>query len=111
MSSSVQCRPDAPTRVVPPRRGVEKIVREFSVPPLYEVGATGNLTDVIHSAAAETPHTALLGRKVDGAWQDIAAAAFLAAVTAVAKGLAAAAIQADERARIMFRIHCARALV
>ena len=78
-------------------------MREFSVPPLYTVPATGNLTDVVHSAAVETPHAPLFGRKTDGVWRDVSAAAFLAEVTAVAKGLAASGVQVGDRVAIMSR--------
>jgi len=78
-------------------------VREFSVPPLYEVGATGNLTDVVHNAAEQAPRGALLGRKVGGAWRDVTAEDFLAEVRALAKGIAAAGIEVGDRVGLMYR--------
>jgi long-chain acyl-CoA synthetase len=78
-------------------------VREFSVPPLYEVGSTGNLTDVVHNAAEQAPTAALLGRKVGGVWRDVTAQDFLAEVTALAKGIAAAGIAVGERVALMSR--------
>jgi len=78
-------------------------VREFSVPPLYEVGATGNLTDVVHNAAEQAPAAALLGRKVGGAWRDVTAKDFLAEVSALAKGVMAAGIAAGDRVALMSR--------
>jgi long-chain acyl-CoA synthetase len=78
-------------------------VREFSVPPLYEVGATGNLTDVVHNAAEQAPAAALLSRKVGGAWHDVTAQDFLAEVIALAKGIAAAGIAVGDRVALMSR--------
>jgi len=78
-------------------------VREFSVPPLYEVGAAGNLTDVVHDAAEKTPHAPLLGRKAGGAWHDVTAQAFLAEVRALAKGIIAAGVAAGDRVALMSR--------
>ena len=78
-------------------------MREFSVPPQYEVGATGNLTDVVHTAAEKSPGAALLGRKVGGAWRDVTAQEFLAEVRALAKGIVAAGIEAGDRVGLMSR--------
>ena len=78
-------------------------MREFSVPPLYEVGTTGNLTDVVHNAAEQAPAAALLGRKVGGVWHDVTAKDFLAEVTALAKGIAAAGIEVGDRVALMSR--------
>ncbi|MBS2534235.1 long-chain fatty acid--CoA ligase [Catenulispora sp. NF23] len=78
-------------------------MREFSVPPLYQVGATANLTDVVHNAAEQAPAAALLGRKSGGVWRDVTAKDFLAEVTAVAKGIAAAGIEVGDRVALMSR--------
>ena len=78
-------------------------MREFSVPPLYEVGATGNLTDVVHDAAERTPTAPLLGRKVGGTWHDVTAQDFLAEVRTLAKGIAAAGVAPGDRVALMSR--------
>ncbi|MFI1201237.1 AMP-dependent synthetase/ligase [Streptomyces sp. NPDC020883] len=78
-------------------------MREFSLPALYEVPADGNLTDLIRRNAAQYPDVAVLGRKVNGVWQDVTAAAFLAEVRAVAKGLMAAGIEPGDRVGLMSR--------
>ncbi|MER6052196.1 AMP-dependent synthetase/ligase [Streptomyces sp. NPDC001793] len=78
-------------------------MREFSLPALYEVPADGNLTDLIRRNAAQYPDVAVLGRKVNGVWQDVTAAAFLAEVRAVAKGLMAAGIEPGARVGLMSR--------
>ncbi|MCK7622164.1 AMP-dependent synthetase/ligase [Streptomyces sp. RS10V-4] len=78
-------------------------MREFSLPALYEVPADGNLTDLIRRNAAQYPDVAVLGRKVDGAWQDVTAAAFLAEVRAAAKGLMASGVRPGDRVGLMSR--------
>ena len=78
-------------------------MREFSLPALYEVPADGNLTDLIRRNAAQHPDVAVLARKVAGAWQDVTAAAFLAEVRAVAKGLIASGVEPGDRVALMSR--------
>ncbi|MFD8549153.1 AMP-dependent synthetase/ligase [Streptomyces sp. NPDC059649] len=78
-------------------------MREFSLPALYEVPADGNLTDLIRRNAAQHPDVAVMGRKVNGEWQDVTAVAFLAEVRAVAKGLMASGIQPGDRVGLMSR--------
>ncbi|MFJ1650949.1 AMP-dependent synthetase/ligase [Streptomyces sp. NPDC088337] len=78
-------------------------MREFSLPALYEVPADGNLTDIVRRNAAQHPDVAVIARKVDGAWQDVTARAFLAEVHAAAKGLIASGIQPGDRVGLMSR--------
>jgi long-chain acyl-CoA synthetase len=78
-------------------------LREFSLPALYEVPADGNLTDLIRRNAVQHPEVAVLARKRDGAWEDVTAAAFLAEVRAVAKGLIAEGIRTGDRVGLMSR--------
>jgi long-chain acyl-CoA synthetase len=78
-------------------------LREFSLPALYEVPSDGNLTDLIRRNAAQHPHTAVMGRKVAGAWTDVTATQFLAEVRAAAKGLIAAGIEPGDRVALMSR--------
>ncbi|WP_421107451.1 AMP-dependent synthetase/ligase [Streptomyces sp. NEAU-S77] len=78
-------------------------MREFSLPALYEVPADGNLTDLIQRNAAQHPDVAVVGRKVDGRWEDVSAADFLAEVRAAAKGLIAAGVSAGDRVGLMSR--------
>ncbi|WP_217146796.1 AMP-binding protein, partial [Streptomyces sp. AC627_RSS907] len=72
-------------------------MREFSLPALYEVPADGNLTDLIRRNAAQHPDVPVLGRKVDGRWQDVTAATFLAEVRSVARGLIASGVRPGDR--------------
>ena len=76
-------------------------MREFSLPALYEVPSGGNLTDPIHRNAEVHPTLAVVSRKIDGRWQDLTAAQFLAEVRAVAKGLIASGVQQGDRVGIM----------
>ncbi|MEW9520872.1 AMP-dependent synthetase/ligase [Streptomyces tubercidicus] len=78
-------------------------MREFSLPALYEVPADGNLTDLIRRNAAQHPDVAVMGRKVNGVWQDVTAAAFLAEVRAAAKGLIASGVRPGDRIGLMSR--------
>ncbi|MGR3933340.1 AMP-dependent synthetase/ligase [Streptomyces sp. BRA346] len=78
-------------------------MREFSLPALYEVPADGNLTDLIQRNAAQHPDVAVVGRKVDGRWEDVTAADFLAEVRAAAKGLIAAGVSPGDRVGLMSR--------
>lgn len=76
---------------------------EFSLPARYQVPSGGNLSDLVHQNAAEHPAVAVLSRKVDGVWQDITAAEFLAEVHRTAKGLIAAGIMPGDRVGVMSR--------
>ncbi|WP_414169488.1 AMP-dependent synthetase/ligase [Streptoverticillium reticulum] len=78
-------------------------MREFSLPALYEVPADGNLTDLIRRNAAQHPDIAVIGRKVDGRWEDVTAAAFLAEVRATAKGLMASGVRPGDRVGLLSR--------
>ncbi|MCX4633891.1 AMP-dependent synthetase/ligase [Streptomyces platensis] len=78
-------------------------MREFSLPALYEVPADGNLTDLIRRNAAQHPDVAVMGRKVNGVWQDVTAATFLAEVRAAAKGLIASGVGPGDRVGLMSR--------
>ena len=77
-------------------------MREFTVEPLYKVPEKANLTDLVHTAAAEVPNQAGLARKVGGAWRDVTSATFLAEVQRGAKGWWPSA-SAGDRVAIMSR--------
>jgi long-chain acyl-CoA synthetase len=77
-------------------------VREFSIPALAEIPATANLADAVSRRAAEQPQAVVMRRPdLEGGWQDVTAAQFSAEVTAVAKGLVAAGIEAGDRVALM----------
>lgn len=95
-AGSAQCR------AAGARRGAA-VLREFSLPALYEVPSDGNLTDLIGRNAAQYPDAAVVSRKVGGVWTDVTAVQFLAEVRAVAKGLIASGILPGERVALMSR--------
>jgi len=77
-------------------------VREFSIPALAEIPATANLGDAVFRRAAERPQAVVMRRRdPEGGWQDVTAAQFSGEVTAVAKGLVAAGIEAGDRVALM----------
>jgi long-chain acyl-CoA synthetase len=77
-------------------------VREFSIPALAEIPATANLADAVFRRAAKQPQSVVMRRPdPEGGWQDVTAAQFSAEVTAVAKGLVAAGIEAGDRVALM----------
>ena len=78
-------------------------MREYSTALQVSVPATGNLTDDVVTNAAEHPGSAAFARRVEGVWTDVSAAEFLADVRAVAKGLIAAGIEADDRVALISR--------
>jgi long-chain acyl-CoA synthetase len=76
-------------------------VREFSTPLTIEVPATGNLTDDVVTNAHEAPETVVFSRHTAEGWEDVTAATFLAEVSAVAKGLIAAGVEAGDRVALI----------
>jgi long-chain acyl-CoA synthetase len=77
-------------------------VREFSIPALAQIPATANLADAVFRRAAERPQAVVIRRPdPEGGWQDVTAAQFSDEVTAVAKGLVAAGIEAGDRVALM----------
>jgi long-chain acyl-CoA synthetase len=77
-------------------------VREFSIPALAEIPATANLADAVFRRATERPQAVVIRRPdPEGGWQDVTAAQFSGEVTAVAKGLVAAGIEAGDRVALM----------
>jgi len=76
-------------------------VREFSTPLTIEVPATGNLTDDVVSNAHEAPDSVVFSRHTATGWEDVTSATFLAEVSAVAKGLVAAGIEAGDRVALI----------
>jgi len=76
-------------------------VREFSTPLTIEVPATGNLTDDVVNNAHEAPESVVFSRHTAEGWEDVTSATFLAEVSAVAKGLVAAGIEAGDRVALI----------
>jgi long-chain acyl-CoA synthetase len=79
-------------------------VLEFGIPALIEVPDNAGLADVVYSRAAANPDEIMLRRRADaGGWQDVTAGEFSSQVTALAKGLVAAGIEAGDRVALMSR--------
>jgi long-chain acyl-CoA synthetase len=76
-------------------------VREYSSPLNVEIPATGNLTDDVVTNAEEAPDAVVFSRRTPEGWGEVTAAAFLAEVRAVAKGLVAAGIQVGDRVALI----------
>ncbi len=77
-------------------------MREFATPLTIEIPTVGNLTDDVVSNAREAADAVTFSRPLINAsgqeeWVDVTAAQFLAEVSAVAKGLMAAGIEAGDR--------------
>ncbi|MGH3244685.1 MAG: AMP-dependent synthetase/ligase [Trebonia sp.] len=77
-------------------------MREYSIPALAEIPASGNAADVVTRRAAEQPQAVMLRRKTaDGTWSDVTAAQFRDEVHALAAGFIAAGVVAGDRIALM----------
>lgn len=79
----------------------EAFVREFATPLTIEIPTAGNLTDDVVTNAREAADTIVFSRNTGDGWTDVTAADFLAEVSAVAKGLMAAGIEAGDRVALI----------
>ena len=78
-------------------------MREYTSPLSVELSTSGSLTDDLLRNAQDAPDQALLSRKTESGWSDVSAAAFLAQVRAVAKGLVAAGVGPGDRIALLSR--------
>jgi long-chain acyl-CoA synthetase len=80
-------------------------VDEYSIPALAEIPAGANLAKAVFRRAAEQPQAVMLRRPgpagLSGEWTDVTARQFRDEVTALAKGLIAAGIEAGDRVALM----------
>ncbi|MDP9417418.1 MAG: AMP-dependent synthetase/ligase, partial [Actinomycetota bacterium] len=76
-------------------------MREYVVPPLHELPATGNASDFLVDSARSAPTRAILSRRAGGEWQDVTAQQFLDEVRGAAKGLIASGIGPGDRVGLM----------
>ncbi|NPC43545.1 AMP-dependent synthetase/ligase [Nocardioides sp. zg-1230] len=76
-------------------------MREFSTPLSITIPSTGNLTDDVVTNGRDFADTVVFSRRTDDGWTDVTAAAFLAEVRAVAKGLVAAGVEAGDRVALL----------
>ena len=76
-------------------------MREFSTPLTTDIPATGNLTDDVVLNAREAADDIAFSRRGAEGWEDVTNAEFLAAVSAVAKGLVAAGVEVGDRVALI----------
>ena len=80
-------------------------MHEYSIPALAEIPATANIAKAVFRRAAEQPQAVMLRRPgpagLSGEWTDVTARQFRDEVTALAKGLIAAGIEAGDRVALM----------
>jgi len=76
-------------------------VREISVAAIVPAAPDDNLSDLVVRNATQAPSAVAFARPVDGRWEDVTCAQFLAEVTAIAKGLAAAGVATGDRVALM----------
>ncbi len=76
-------------------------MREFATPLTIDVPTSGNLTDDVVANAREAGDAVVFSRTSTDGWVDVSAADFLAEVTAAAKGLMAAGIEAGDRVALI----------
>ena len=80
-------------------------MHEYSIPALAEIPATANIAKAVFRRAAEQPQAVMLRRPgpagPSGGWTDVTARQFRDEVTALAKGLIAAGIEAGDRVALM----------
>jgi long-chain acyl-CoA synthetase len=91
--------------VLLPSIDLEGVVHEYSIPALAEIPATANIAKAVFRRAAEQPQAVMLRRPgpagLSGDWTDVTARQFRDEVTALAKGLIAAGIEAGDRVALM----------
>jgi long-chain acyl-CoA synthetase len=81
-------------------------MREFGTPAVVEVAPSANLADVVFERADREPQAVMMRRQADGGsppWREVTAAQFRGEVTALAKGLIAAGIEAGDRVALLSR--------
>ncbi|MBM9461354.1 long-chain fatty acid--CoA ligase [Nocardioides sp. zg-536] len=79
-------------------------MREYTNPQTITIPTTGNLTDDVVRNAERTPDRPQFARPdEEGGWVDVSCAEFLAEVSALAKGLLAAGIEAGDRVGLLSR--------
>lgn len=76
-------------------------MREFSTPMTVDIPAIGNLTDDVVANARDHADAVVLSRNTSDGWADVTAAEFHAQVSAVAKGLMAAGVEAGDRVAVL----------
>jgi long-chain acyl-CoA synthetase len=78
-------------------------MREYAVPRLYTVPDDRNITDPIVELERSSPNHEALSRLVDGEWQPVTTARFVAEVRELASGLVRSGIEPGDRVAVMAR--------
>jgi long-chain acyl-CoA synthetase len=78
-------------------------MREYIVPPLYSVPDDMSITDPIVELERSAPDHEALSRLVDGEWQPVTTAKFLAEVRELASGLVRSGIEPGDRVAVIAR--------
>ena len=78
-------------------------MREYSVPSTVKIGDTESLADAVFDNAARAGSSVAFRRKTVAGWQNVTAAEFAEAVTAVAAGLIGAGIERGDRVALLSR--------
>ena len=78
-------------------------MREYSVPSTVKIGDTESLADAVFDNAARAGSSVAFRRKTVAGWQNVSAAEFAEAVTAVAAGLIGAGIERGDRVALLSR--------
>jgi long-chain acyl-CoA synthetase len=76
-------------------------VKEASTDLLVLLPSSSNVTDVLLERCAASPDASMFERRTTEGWQEVSAAAFLAEVTSVAKGLLAVGVSPGDRVAVM----------
>ncbi|CAN5873868.1 long-chain fatty acid--CoA ligase [soil metagenome] len=76
-------------------------MRELAVPAVVVTPAEANLTDAVFTNAEADPDHAAFAVRRGGAWTDVTAKQFADDLTALAKGLVAAGVNAGDRVTLM----------
>jgi long-chain acyl-CoA synthetase len=78
-------------------------VREYSVPVPEDANFQRGTADYAFDSAAVRPDHVALRRRIGGEWADVTTTQFVAEVTALAKGLIGAGVNAGDRVALMSR--------
>jgi long-chain acyl-CoA synthetase len=78
-------------------------VQEYSSPAAFEIPAGAALPDAVTAHAAATPDHVAFSRTVAGGWAPVTSGEFAEQVSALARGMIAAGVQAGDRVGILSR--------
>jgi long-chain acyl-CoA synthetase len=78
-------------------------VQEYSSPAAFEIPATAALPDAVTEHATATPDHVAFSRAIGGSWTPVTSKEFADQVSALARGMIAAGVQAGDRVGILSR--------